>query len=78
MWWWKVARRLGDYGPGEEIVGAGEGFTWGMSVVEQALNDLFGKTGWQKEHREYKGKSLVWVTIVVPSTDVTAGPAPSA
>ena len=64
MWWWKIARRLGDYGPGEEIVGEGEGFNWGMSVVEQALDDLFGKTGWQKEHREYKGKSLVWVTIV--------------
>jgi hypothetical protein len=36
----------------------------GMSVVEQALNEIFGKNGWKKEHREYKGKSLVWVTVV--------------
>jgi uncharacterized protein len=64
MWWWRVARWLGNYGPGEEIVGAGEGFNWGMSVVEQALNEIFGKNGWKKEHREYKGKSLVWVTVV--------------
>ena len=64
MWWWKVAQRLGDYGPGDEIIGEGEGFNWGMSVVEQALNEIFGRGGWEKEYREYKGNSRVWVTAV--------------
>jgi Helicase HerA, central domain len=62
IWWWKVARRLGDYGPGDDIIGKGEGFDWGKNVVEQALNEIFGRDGWRKEQREYKGKSLVWVT----------------
>jgi uncharacterized protein len=63
-WWWKVARLLADYGPGEEIVGEGEGFSWGRSVVEQALNEIFGRNGWRKEQRDYKGNSRVWVTAV--------------
>jgi hypothetical protein len=62
MWWWKVARRLGDYGPGDDIIGEGEGFNWGMNVVEQALNEILGRDGWRKEQREYKGNSRVWVT----------------
>jgi len=64
MWWWKVAQRLGEYGPGDEIIGEGEGFKWGMSVVEQALNEIFGRDGWEKEYREYKGNSRVWVAAV--------------
>jgi uncharacterized protein len=64
MWWWKVARRLGDYGPGDEIIGEGEGFKWGMSVVEQALNEILGRERWEKEQRDYKGNSRVWVTAV--------------
>ena len=63
-WWWKAARLLADYGPGEEIVGKGEGFNWGRSVVEQALNDIFGRNGWLKEQRDYKGNSRVWVTVL--------------
>jgi hypothetical protein len=74
MWWWRVARWLGNYGPGEEIVGAGEGFNWGRSVVEQALNEIFGRNGWQKEHREYKGKSLVWVTVANSAATSSAAP----
>ena len=70
MWWWKVAQRLDGYGPGEEIIGAGEGFKWGMSVVEQALNAIFQRGGWEKEHREYKGNSRVWVTAV--SVDIVS------
>jgi hypothetical protein len=68
MWWWRVAQRLRDYGPGDEIVGEGEGFSWGMSVVEQALNEIFGRDGWQKEHREYKGNSRVWITVGTTET----------
>ena len=74
MWWWKVAQRLRDYGPGDEIVGEGEGFNWGMSVVEQALNEIFGRDGWEKEQREYKGNSRVWVTAV--STEAVGSEAP--
>ena len=75
MWWWKVAQRLADYGPGDEIVGEGEGFNWGMSVVEQALNEIFGRNGWRKEHRDYKGNSRVWVTAVNldKASDETSG-----
>jgi hypothetical protein len=64
MWWWKVAQRLGNYGPGDEIIGEGEGFKWGMSVVEQALDEIFRRDGWIKEYREYKGNSRVWVKTV--------------
>jgi len=70
MWWWKVAQRLDGYGPGDEIIGAGEGFKWGMSVVEQALNAIFERGGWEKEYREYKGNSRVWVTAV--SVDIVS------
>ncbi len=28
MWLWKVAQRLLEYGPGDEIIGKGEGFKW--------------------------------------------------
>jgi len=64
MWWWKVAKRLSDYGPGDEIIGEGEGFKWGMSVAEQALNEILGREGWAKEQRDYKGNSRVWVMTV--------------
>jgi hypothetical protein len=63
MWWWKIAQRLGNYGPDDEIIGEGQAFNWGKSVVEQALNEILGRDGWVKEYREYKnGNSLVWVT----------------
>jgi hypothetical protein len=73
MWWWKIAQRLGGYGPGEEIVGEGEGFSWGMSVVEQALNEIF--VSWEKEQRDYKGNSRVWVTAV--TTEAASSGTPS-
>jgi len=60
----KIAQRLGGYGPGEEIVGEGEGFSWGLSVVEQALNEIFKRGNWEKEQRDYKGNSRVWLTVL--------------
>ena len=63
MWWWRIARLLGEFGPGDEIIGDGQGFDWGKNLVEQALNEIFGRSGWEKEYRQYKGgRSLVWVT----------------
>jgi hypothetical protein len=58
----KIAQLLGGYGPGEEIVGEGKEFSWGLSVVEQALNEIF--VSWEKKQRDYKGNSRVWVTAV--------------
>jgi hypothetical protein len=74
VWYWQVARRLADYGPGDEIVGKGEGFNWGMNVVEQALNEIFGRNGWEKAHREYKGNSRVWVTAVRSGNIISEAP----
>jgi hypothetical protein len=69
MWLWKVAQWLDGYGPGDEILGEGEGFKWGLNVVDQALNEIFGKDGWKKEYRDYKGNSRVWVTVADAETD---------
>ena len=61
-WLWRVAQKLRDYGPGEDIVR--EGFTWGLSIVDPALNEIFGKDNWRKQNRDYRGKTLVWVEAV--------------
>jgi hypothetical protein len=68
-WLWRVAQKLRDYGPGEDIVG--EGFTWGMSIVDPALNEIFGRDRWRKETREYHGNARVWVVAL--DADVTVG-----
>jgi uncharacterized protein len=67
MWLWRVAQQLGRFGPGDEIVGEGE-FSWGLSVVEQALNEMFGRDGFKKEYREYKGSPKVWVIAEISET----------
>jgi uncharacterized protein len=74
MWLWKVVQRLDGYGPGDEILGEGEGFKWGLNVVDQALNEIFGKDGWKKEYRDYKGNSRVWVTAVNVEADSSETP----
>lgn len=61
-WWFRVAQRLKDYGPGDAILGDGEGYAWGNGIVMQALNEIFGKDGWAKEHRDRNGKTNVWVS----------------
>lgn len=58
-WLWRVAQKLRDYGPGEDIVG--DGFPWGLSIVDPALDQIFGKGNWRKQNRHYRGKTLVWV-----------------
>lgn len=76
MWWWRLAQQLCHYGPGDDILGEEEGFNWGLSVAEQAMNEMFGRDRFKKEQREYKGgRSLVWVTAV--PKDETSGKIPS-
>ena len=75
MWLWRVAQRLRRYGPGDEILGEDEGFNWGLSVVEQAMTEIFGRDGFRREYRDYKGRSLVWVTAT--PTEAPSGKTPS-
>jgi len=75
MWLWRLAQRLRHYGPGDEILGEDEGFNWGLSVVEQAMSEMFGRDGFKREYRDYKGRSLVWVTAT--PTEVPSGETPS-
>ena len=71
-WLWRVAQKLRDYGPGEDIVG--EGFAWGLSIVEPALNEIYGKEAWRKQTRDYHGRARVWVVALDPrGGEVTVG-----
>jgi uncharacterized protein DUF87 len=71
MWLWKVAQRLERYGPGDSIIGAGQGFGWALSLIDQALNEILGPDRWIREQRDYNGSMRVWISPVRDAIAIT-------
>jgi hypothetical protein len=60
-WWGTIQSRLARYGPGDDIVGKGEGFSWAFNVVPQALNEILGSGAWEAETRDRGGVGKKWI-----------------
>jgi hypothetical protein len=74
MWWGTIQSRLSKYGPGEDIVGKGETFTWAYNVVQQAMDEILGKGGWEKESRERDGAPKKWIKPIAPQREAPTFP----
>jgi hypothetical protein len=72
MWWGVIQSRLARFGPGEDIVGEGQQFAWARSLVHPALDEIFGKGGWEAKPRERNGETRQWVTKNVTAHTPTA------